>query len=300
MFKQLQDMALFTLVVETGSFTAAAKRAGLPKSSISQRISHLEQRLGLRLLMRTTRQLSLTFAGERYLTHCQEMIQASERAQQSLQMLKESPSGRIRITAPAGLAVMLLAPIVTDFQLRYPEVSVEVYVSDTLTDLVASGFDIGIRTGKPQDSSLIGRFLGHYPRYLLASPDYLARFAPITHPQQLDLHQCITHRAWSECLLRKGKETFHWLQSGRHVTDNLLYARQCAIAGGGITFLPSFLVKEVLEQGELKPVLPDWQVEGNDLYLVYPSRKLNMPAQERFIETVINHALISGYSAKSH
>ena len=152
MFKQLQDMALFTLVVELGSFTAAAKRAGLPKSSVSQRISHLEQQLGLRLLARTTRQLSLTFAGERYLVHCQEMIQASERAHQSLQMLKDSPSGRIRITAPAGLAITLLAPVVTDFQQLYPEVSVEVYVSDTMADLVASGFDIGIRTGKPQDS----------------------------------------------------------------------------------------------------------------------------------------------------
>lgn len=297
MFKQLQDMALFTLVVEAGSFTAAAKRAELPKSSVSQRISHLEQQLGLRLLRRTTRQLSLTFAGERYLVHCQEMIQAAERAQQSLQMLKESPSGRIRITAPAGLAITLLAPIVADFQRQYSEVSIETYVSDMVTDLVAEGFDIGIRTGKPQDSSLIGRFLGHYPRYLLASPDYLAQFEPIIHPRQLSQHQCITHRAWSECQLRKGEEIFHWLQPARHLTDNLLYAHQCAIAGGGITFLPSFLVAEVLERGELQLVLPDWQAESNELYLVYPSRKLNMPAQERFIETVMNHPLISGYSS---
>lgn len=158
MFKQLQDMALFTVVVEAGSFTVAAKRVGLPKSSVSQRISHLEQQLGLRLLMRTTRQLSLTFAGERYLIHCREMLQAAERAERSLEELKASVSGRLRITAPAGLAVTLLAPIVTDFQEQYPEVSIEVYVSDTVTDLVAAGFDIGIRTGKPRDSSLIGRF----------------------------------------------------------------------------------------------------------------------------------------------
>ncbi|AKJ41314.1 LysR family transcriptional regulator [Pragia fontium] len=298
MFRQLQDMALFALVVETGSFTAAAKRAGLPKSSVSQRISQLEQQLGLRLLMRTTRQLSLTFAGERYLVHCQAMVQASEQAGQSLQMLKASPSGRIRITAPGGLAIALLAPMVTDFQQRYPEVSVEVYVSDTVKDLVASGFDLGIRTGKPQDSSLIGRFLAHYPRYLLAAPDYLAQFEPITQPSHLLQHRCITHRAWSECLLRKGDETFRWLQPGQHVTDNLLYARQCAIAGGGITFLPAFLTAEVIQRGELQQVLPDWQAEGNELYLVYPSRKLNMPAQERFIETVMNHPLVADYSVK--
>ncbi|MBK5143217.1 LysR family transcriptional regulator [Budviciaceae bacterium BWR-B9] len=296
-FKQLQDMALFTLVVETGSFTAAAKRAGLPKSSVSQRISHLEQALGLRLLMRTTRQLSLTFAGERYLVHCQEMMQASERASQSLQMLRASPSGRIRITAPAGLAVTLLAPIVTDFQLRYPEVSIEVYVSDTVTDLVGAGFDLGIRTGKPQDSTLIGRFLGLYPRYLLASPQYLSQTEPVTHPNQLQHHRCITHRAWSECLLRKGDETYRWLQTAHHVTDNLLYARQCAIAGAGITFLPSFLATEVVKQGLLQPVLEEWRAEGNELYLVYPNRTLNMPALERFVEAVMTHPLVIEYAA---
>lgn len=297
MFKQLQDMALFTLVVELGSFTAAAKRAGLPKSSVSQRISHLEQQLGLRLLARTTRQLSLTFAGERYLVHCQEMIQASERAHHSLQMLKDSPSGRIRITAPAGLAITLLAPVVTDFQRLYPEVSVEVYVSDTMADLVAAGFDIGIRTGKPQDSTLIGRFLGHYPRYLLASPAYLARAEPIIHPRQLEGHRCITHRAWSECILRKGDEVYHWLQPADHVTDNLLYARQCAIGGGGITFLPAFLTADVITCGQLQPVLADWQAEGNELYLVYSDRKLNMPALDRFIDTLMNHPLVAGHSA---
>ncbi|WP_159565373.1 LysR family transcriptional regulator [Budvicia diplopodorum] len=297
MFKQLQDMALFTLVVELGSFTAAAKRAGLPKSSVSQRISHLEQQLGIRLLMRTTRQLSLTFAGERYLVHCQEMIQASERAQQSLQILKASPSGRIRITAPAGLAITLLAPVVTDFQRLYPEVSVEVYVSDAMADLVASGFDIGIRTGKPQDSTLIGRFLGHYPRYLLASPDYLVQSGPIVHPDQLAGHRCITHRAWSECTLRKDNQVFHWLQPADHVTDNLLYARQCAIAGGGIAFLPAFLTGEAIACGQLRPVLADWQADGNDLYLIYSDRKLNMPALDRFIETMMSHALVAGHSA---
>ena len=101
--KRLQDMALFALVAESGSFTAAARRAGLPKSSVSQRISQLEQAIGLRLLNRTTRQLNLTFAGERYLIHCQEMIQASERADLAIERLRDNPSGRLRITSPAGI-----------------------------------------------------------------------------------------------------------------------------------------------------------------------------------------------------
>ncbi len=108
-FREWQDMALFALVAECGSFTAAAERAGLPKSSVIQRISQLEQRLGIRLLNRTTRQLNLTFAGERYLLHCQEMMQASERAEQAIANLRENPSGRLRITSPAGIGATLLA-----------------------------------------------------------------------------------------------------------------------------------------------------------------------------------------------
>ena len=116
MFKQLQDMALFAKVAECGSFTRAADMAGLPKSSVSQRNSQLEQNLGIRLLNRTTRQLNLTFAGERYLVHCQEMLQAAERADLALQRLKDNPSGRLRVSTPAGLGATLLARLATDFQ----------------------------------------------------------------------------------------------------------------------------------------------------------------------------------------
>lgn len=169
-FKQLQDMALFALVAECGSFTAAAQRVGLPKSSVSQRISQLEQTLGLRLLNRTTRQLNLTFAGERYLEHCQAMMSAAERADLALQRLRDNPSGRLRISTPAGLGATLVARLAADFQRQYPDVSLEVSVSDAMVDLVQEGFDAALRTGKPQDSSLIGRRLGYAPRYLLAAP----------------------------------------------------------------------------------------------------------------------------------
>ena len=149
MFKQLQDMALFALVAERGSFTAAANEAGLPKSSVSLRISQLEQQVGLRLLNRTTRKINLTFAGERYLVHCREMIDASERAEFALQRLRDNPSGRLRITCPAGIGATLLARMNTQFQRCYPEVMLEVSVSDELIDLVESGYDVALRTGKP-------------------------------------------------------------------------------------------------------------------------------------------------------
>ncbi|MCA6940978.1 LysR family transcriptional regulator [Pectobacterium polaris] len=297
MFKQLQDMALFALVAECGSFTQAARKAGLAKSSLSLRISQLEQQIGLRLLNRTTRQLNLTFAGERYLIHCQEMLQASERADLAVQRLRDNPSGRLRITSPAGLGSTLLARLTAEFQQRFPAVSLDVLISDDVIDLVQEGFDVAFRTGKPHDSSLIGRSLGQTPRYLLASPDYLARHSALLHPQQLQQHRCIVHHAWTEWLLHRGSELYRWLLPDSHITDNLLYARECAIAGAGITLLPDFLCLDEAVSGKLVRVLPDWKVEANELYLVYPSRKLNSPALACFIDFVLQHHALDDYSA---
>ncbi|EKK4016248.1 LysR family transcriptional regulator [Cronobacter sakazakii] len=289
MFKQLQDMALFALVAETGSFTAAAQKAGLPKSSVSQRISQLEAHVGLRLLNRTTRKLSLTFAGEHYLVHCREMLDASERADLAIQRLRDNPSGRLRITSPAGIGATLLARMNAEFLAKYPDITLEVFISDDVRDLVMEGFDVALRTGKPQDSSLIGRKIGHCPRYLLASPAYLARHPALTHPSQLVDHRVIVHRAWSEWLLRRDRELYRCHLNQMHQTDNLLYARESALAGAGITLLPAFLLDDSLAEGALVNVLPEWTVTGNDLYLVYPGRKLNAPALVSYINFALEY-----------
>ncbi|CCP04241.1 Uncharacterized HTH-type transcriptional regulator ycaN [Erwinia amylovora Ea644] len=289
-FKQLQDMALFALVAGCGSFTAAATRAGLPKSSVSQRINQLEQTLGLRLINRTTRQLNLTFAGERYLVHCQEMVQASERAGLAIERLRDNPSGRLRITSPAGIAATLLARVNTAFQQKYPDVTLEVSVSDEMCDLVQSRFDVALRTGRPQDPSLIGRRIGDCQRLLVASPGYLADYPLLAHPRQLSEHRCIAHRAWNEWLLKCNDEYYRWLLPPTHMTDNLLYARECALSSGGITLLPRFLCCEKLVQ-----VLPAWEVEGNELWLVYPSRKLNSPALSRFVDFAMRSEILRDF-----
>ncbi|WP_130833915.1 LysR family transcriptional regulator [[Erwinia] mediterraneensis] len=283
-YRQWQDMALFALVAECGSFTAAATRVGLPKSSVSQRISQLEQSLGIRLLNRTTRQLNLTFAGERYLLHCQEMMQASERADQAIASLRENPSGRLRITSPAGIGATLLARCNAEFLRLYPEVTLDISVSDDIRDLVQEGFDVALRTGKPQESSLIGRRVGYCERLLVASDRYLQQHPPITHPQQLAQHRCIAHRAWTEWILKRQEEYYRWLLPPAHFTDNLIYARECALREAGITLLPRFLTDEMTQEKRLVQVLPEWEVEGNELWLVYPSRKLNSPALACFIE----------------
>ncbi|NUW55663.1 LysR family transcriptional regulator [Cronobacter turicensis] len=298
MFKQLQDMALFALVAETGSFTAAAQKAGLPKSSVSQRISQLEAHVGLRLLNRTTRTLSLTFAGEHYLVHCREMLDASERADLAVQRLRDNPSGRLRITCPAGIGATLLARMNAEFLARYPDITLEVFISDDVRDLVMEGFDVALRTGKPQDSSLIGRKIGHCPRYLLASPAYLAQHPPLTHPAQLAEHRVIVHRAWTEWLLQRDRELYRCLLNQMHQTDNLLYARESALAGAGVTLLPAFLLDDTLKQGALINILPEWTVTGNDLYLVYPGRKLNAPALVSYINFALEYEGVAQFYDK--
>lgn len=294
-FRQWQDMALFALVAECGSFTAAAQRVGLPKSSMSQRISHLEQRLGIRLLNRTTRQLKLTFAWERYLLHCQEMMQASERADQTMANLRENPSGRLRITSPAGIGATLLARCNAEFLQRYPDVMLDVSVSDDIRDLVQDGFDIALRTGQPQESSLIGRRVGYCERTLVASKSYLEQHSLITHPQQLAAHRCIAHRAWNEWVLKQEKEYYRWLLPPGHLTDNLVYARECALGDAGITLLPRFLTEGAMADHRLVRVLPEWEMEGNELWLVYPSRKLNSPALVNFIEFALQSTVFTAF-----
>ncbi|ELQ6150493.1 LysR family transcriptional regulator [Cronobacter turicensis] len=298
MFKQLQDMALFALVAETGSFTAAAQKAGLPKSSVSQRISQLEAHVGLRLLNRTTRTLSLTFAGEHYLVHCREMLDASERADLAVQRLRDNPSGRLRITSPAGIGATLLARMNAEFLARYPDITLEVFISDDVRDLVMEGFDVALRTGKPQDSSLIGRKIGHCPRYLLASPAYLAQHPSLTHPAQLAEHRVIVHRAWTEWLLQRDRELYRCHLNQMHQTDNLLYARESALAGAGVTLLPAFLLDDTLKQGTLINILPEWTVTGNDLYLVYPGRKLNAPALVSYINFALEYEGVAQFYDK--
>jgi len=295
MFKQLQDMALFAMVAECGSFTGAAKRAGLPKSSVSQRISQLEQALGLRLINRTTRQLNLTFAGERYLVHCREMLQASERAAMTIDRLRDNPSGRLRITSPAGIGATLLARFNAAFQKAWPDVMLEVSVSDEVRDIVQEGYDIALRTGQPQDSSLIGRRVGYTQRLLVASPGYLAGYEALTHPLQLAEHRCIAHQVWNEWALRKGDEYYRWQLPPVHTTDNLLYARECALAGAGITLLPEMLAKEMLAAGKLVEVLQEWKALGSELWLVYQSRKLNSPALVRFVDFALESEIFQEF-----
>ena len=292
MFKQLQDMALFALVAEMGSFTAAAQKAELPKSSVSQRISQLEQQVGIRLLNRTTRRLNLTFAGEHYLVHCREMLAASERAEYAIQRLRENPSGRLRITCPAGIGATLLAHMNAEFQLRYPEVSLDVSISDDVVDLVEAGFDVALRTGKPQDSSLIGRMIGHCPRYMLASPDYLAQHGTPGSPEELAQHNCLHYsffagQSWH--FLTPEGESLSVAVSGNLSASISSLLMDAAIKHCGIAMLPEREARAALEQGWLVPVLEALEPKPLAIHGIYQSREYQPAALRAFLDELARY-----------
>lgn len=190
---ELELMGLFATVVEQGSFTGAAEVLGMPKSSVSQKISRLESRLGVRLLQRTTRRLSLTPQGEVYVAHCQELLALARSANLAMARLRAAPGGRVRITAPEATGTLLLGRILAEFRALYPEVVLELTLCDEQLDLVGEGYDLALRAAPLKDSSLICRRIGQVARHLVASPGYLADNGTPLQLSELAGHACLVH-----------------------------------------------------------------------------------------------------------
>lgn len=271
---QLDAMALFALVAENGSFTAAARQTGLPKSTVSQRIAQLEQAIGIRLLHRTTRKLSLTDAGQEYLLHCQRMLDAAHAADAAMSRLRQSPSGRLRITAPEAAGQILLPGLIAAFRRRYPDVAVECVITDAYLDLVSERIDLALRAGKQSDSSYVARRIGSLRRVLVASPDYLTRRGQPRQPNDLATHQLLLHSAMPLWPLQNGAEVINIDAGGSSLqSSNLHSLLALAEQGMGIALLPWFLARASLTSGALVTVLADFPPTDNDYYLLYPSRK---------------------------
>ncbi len=201
---ELELMGLFATVVEQGSFTGAAEVLGMPKSSVSQKISRLESRLGVRLLQRTTRRLSLTPQGEVYVAHCQELLALARNANLAMARLRAAPGGRVRITAPEATGTLLLGRILAEFRALYPEVVLELTLCDEQLDLVGEGYDLALRAAPLKDSSLICRRIGQVARHLVASPGYLAANGTPLQLSELAGHACLVHGSLPVWPLQEG------------------------------------------------------------------------------------------------
>ena len=270
----LNAILVFARVVEAGSFTRAAQALGLPKSTVSRRVSELEERLGARLLQRTTRKLSLTEVGQAFYEHAARVVAEAEEAERVVGGMQDAPRGVLRVTLP--LSVGVLAPIVASFMARYPEVEVELVCADRVIDLVEEGFDVALRAGVLADSSLVARSLGVLRSVAVASPAFLRRHGAPKQPQALADLECLlfgvgpTRGRWT---LQKGQKTVTVDVRGRFRVNDFDFLESVAQAGLGVALLPTFRGLSLLRAGTLQRVLPGWSSPDVPLHVVYPSTR---------------------------
>ncbi|MFQ2283107.1 LysR family transcriptional regulator [Aeromonas dhakensis] len=279
---ELELMGLFATVVEQGSFTGAAELLGMPKSSVSQKISRLESQLGVRLLQRTTRRLSLTPQGEVYVEQCRALLALARSANLAMARLRAAPAGRVRITAPEATGTLLLGRILAEFRALYPEVVLELTLCDEQLDLVGEGYDLALRAAPLKDSSLICRRIGQVPRYLVAAPAYLAAHGMPQQLSELGRYACLVHTSLPVWPLQEGG----WRPQGACISNSLLALRELAINEGGIALLPHHVCEGDLASGRLQKVLSELAVPPNPFYLIYPSREHLAPALRSLMDFV--------------
>lgn len=286
----LNDMLYFVEVVERGGFAAAGRALGIPKSRLSRRVADLESFLGVRLLQRTTRKLSLTQVGETYLRHCQAMRDAALAASDAVAEVQTEPRGTIRVTCPVTLAQTVLGELMPQFLRNCPLVQVEMQVTNRAVNLVEEGVDVALRVRASLDESgsMVVKRLDSSRQILVASPDLLERQGTPRTLEDLQLLDSMSMSAvdgHSSLLLvgPEGKE--HRLQlQPRYVVDDLLTLKFAALAGSGMCWLPDYMCQQELEQGSLVRLLPDWAPPQGIVHAVFPSRRGLAPAVRHFLD----------------
>jgi len=282
----LDDVRIFTRVVEAGSFTKAAALLGLPKSTVSRRVSDLEDGLGTLLLQRTTRKLTLTHAGQLFFARTARIIEDLNQAQVALEELEGEPRGLLRITTPADIATVLVQ-LLRDFQQAYPRVDVVAFATGRRVDIVAEGYDLALRAGWLSDSSLISKRLLRSRLGVVASAEYLEEHGTPQSVEELTSHRCLlfgtetTHATWRLSSAEGEREVN---VSGRFASNDFSLLRMQAIAGQGLALVPYVDGHEDLRAGRLLHVLPQWSSDGGSLYAVYPSARHVSPKVRAFVD----------------
>jgi DNA-binding transcriptional LysR family regulator len=270
-------MESFVRVVEAGSFVAAADRAGLSTSSLSRQIAELEQHLGVRLLNRTTRRLSLTESGQSYYERCVTLLADVQEAEAIAGQAAAQPRGTIRLTCSHNMAEQRVAPAIAAFVARYPDMKFDLVVADRIVDLVEEGFDLAIRVGPVGSDRLVARRLGSMRALLCASPGYLERHAAPRSVPELAQHNALTYAyAATPRVWRFTDATGAVLEirvAGSLHANSGDALRSAAEAGLGLICEPDFLVSESLHEGRLVRLLPDYVGPGGEIWAVYPSRR---------------------------
>ncbi|WP_297833935.1 LysR family transcriptional regulator [Pseudomonas sp.] len=277
------EMQVFCTVVDKGSFVGASESLEMSKAAISRYVSGLEERLGARLLHRTTRRLSLTDEGRQFYHQAREVLAMMDEAEEAISATAPEPSGVLRVNAPVSFGVLHLAPLWGDFMKAYPNVELEISLNDRLVDLVDEGIDAAVRIARMESSSLVGRRLASTRMCLCASPDYLANHTSIGTLSDLTDHGVIAYTNFAsgnewQFQGPDGSYSIHTRSAVR--CNNGDTCRAITLAGGGVSLQPSFMVAEDLRSGNLVEILPEFRSVELGIYIVYPTRKL-LPAKVR-------------------
>ena len=286
----LNDMLYFAEVVDRGGFAAAGRALGIPKSRLSRRVGELEERLGVRLMQRTTRKLSLTDAGELYHRHCVAMREDAEAAEEAVSQVLTEPRGTIRVTGPVTLAQSTIGRLLPQFLQRHPHVRVDMQVDNRVVDLVQEGIDVALRVRPTLDDSgsLVVKNLGPTYAMLVACPELLAREGGVTSPDELHKLPTLAMSAAdgraSLKLLGPAGKSFELQHRPCDTANDLMTLKYAVLAGTGICFLPDYMCSDEVKRGELVEVLPGWAPPPAVVHAVFPSRRGLVPAVRRFLD----------------
>jgi DNA-binding transcriptional LysR family regulator len=288
--QDLNDLYYFAKVVEKGSFAAAARALDLPKSRLSRRVATLETALGVRLLQRTTRRLALTEVGKLYYQHAQNVMAEAEAAVEAVERVREVPSGSLRVSCPVSIAQIYLARVLPRFLAAYPQIRLDLVVTNRRIELIEEGIDIAmrVRIAGDEEAHLVTRRFGPAPGLIVAHPELLEAHGPIAEPEDLakipvmGFGSADRKLRWS--LAGANGEKREVTLTARLTTDDFNVLRNAALAGLGATMLPSEFCLEDIQAGRLTPLLTKWSIPVATLQAVYTSRRGMVPAVRAFLD----------------
>jgi len=289
----LNQMSVFIKVVQEGSFTAAARSLSIPKSRVSRMITDLEEKLSVRLLERTTREVRPTDTGLQYYEQYKPLFEEITDIHERISDKQKEPSGHLRITAPVGFAIKMMGRWMAQFKQAYPMIDIEMVFNDGDIHLIRDGFDVGFAIGNLEDSSLIARKIDDTDPIICATPEFIQQYGPFTHPEQLNhvpwikmaSHKGFSHNA---CFNHKTSGERHEVKPKSAVTVNHNeVAKHHIMAGQGVSISSTFLTFEEIISGRLEIILPEWEIEQEPLYLLFPSGKHQPKKVRAFIDFII-------------
>ncbi len=288
--QDLNEIAIFARVVREESFTKAARALGLPKSTVSERVSRLEERLGVRLLERTTRHVRPTPAGAAYYERAARVVAEIEEANAAVTDIHRSPKGLLRVGSPLLFGHAFLGDFVAEFLVKHPEVEIELIVGDRRFDVVEEGLDLAIHVLGPIEASLVARKLGSADKLCVASPSYLAEREPPKIPKDLLQHSCIVSSAdrRANWMFSKDGRSESISIQGRYSVNSVQLALTAALRGAGIAVLPAFFCAGALRAGMLAPVLEGWSLGHSDIHVVYPGSRHLSARVRLFVDALVD------------